>query len=68
MAQNRGKSTLARRLQSSRYAGGWSDRQVFGRLQMTATTLSQRVFASVSALVVSFLFVTAAMGPVLPLA
>ena len=36
---------------------------------MTATTsLSQRAFASVSALLVSFLFVTAAIGPVLPIA
>jgi len=36
---------------------------------MTATTtLSQRAFASVSALLVSWLFVSAAIGPVLPIA
>ena len=36
---------------------------------MTAnTTFTQRAFASVSALLVSWLFVTAAMGPVLPIA
>jgi hypothetical protein len=40
-----------------------------GRLQMTATTtLTQRAFASVSAILVSWLFVTAAIGPVLPIA
>ena len=37
-------------------------------MTVTNTTLTQRAFASVSAIFVSWLFVSAAIGPVLPIA
>ena len=37
-------------------------------MTVTNTTFAQRAFASVSAVLVSWLFVSAAIGPVLPIA
>ena len=58
---------LARGLQNSRQGGASTNRRTKGVTTMTFTTLQNTAFSLAAALMTATLFVTAAVGPAVPL-